>query len=127
MTTYTTLDGVLLSLLTGSSALRAYTTAIYAGILPDACTFPAVTIFRISSPYSRVVEAPRFQISAWSTSLLQAKQISKTIEGILDGYSGLVGSWEIVRIIPIQATDLPRDDSTGLFQVVYDFQVISKK
>jgi hypothetical protein len=125
--TATTLDGVLIGLLTGSSTLRALTTSVYAGVLPDTCTFPAVSIFRISSPYSRIAEAPRFQISSWSTNLLEAKNISKTIEGILDGYSGVVGTFEIVRIIPLVATDLPRDSTTMLFQVAYDFQVISKK
>lgn len=126
--TSTTLDGVLVSLISGSTAVRALiSTRVYAGVLPDSCVFPAVSIFRVSSPYSRVVEAPRFQVSAWAESLLSAKTISKTIESAIDGYSGIVDGFEIVRIVPLEAVDLPRDDATGLFQVAYDFLVISKK
>jgi hypothetical protein len=125
--TITTLDGALLYLLKNNAGVQALVgSRIYVLTLPISCTFPAISIHKISDPFSRFSGAPRFQISSWGKDLLIVKQIAAAIVTALNGYSGILDGIEIVRIIPLETSDIPPDE-TGLYHIPYDFNVIYKR
>lgn len=125
--TITTVDGAIRSILLNNSAVSSLVgSRVYVLELPDICTFPALSVHKISDPYSRIKGSPRVQVSAWGEDLLITKQISKAVEAALDGYSGTQGTIQIIQITPLDSQDLPPDDA-GLFQVSYDFLVLYKK
>lgn len=125
--TITTIDGAIRSILLNNAAVTALVSSrIYAISLPDSCLFPAISIHKISDPYSRIKGSPRVQVSAWAEDPLLASQISKAVETALDGYAGAQGNLSIVQITPLESQD-PQKDDTGLYQVPYDFLVLYKK
>jgi len=122
-TIYGAIRAVLLANLGVSSLVGS---RIYTLELPDSCTFPAISIHKISDPYSRIKGSPRIQVSAWDKDPLIASQISKAVETALDGYTGIQGNFSIVQITPLDCNDLPADGA-GLYQNSYDFLVLYKK
>jgi hypothetical protein len=125
--TITTVDGAIRSILLNNAAVTALVgSRVYVLELPDTCTFPAISIHKISDPYSRIKGSPRIQVSAWGEDLLITKQISTAVETALDGYAGTLGNIAIIHINPLESQDFPADNA-GLYQVSYDFLVLYKK
>lgn len=125
--TITTVDGAIRSILLNNAAVTGLVgDRVYVLELPDICTFPALSVHKITDPYSRIKGSPRVQVSAWGEDLLITKQISKAVETALDGYAGTQGNIQIIQIVPLDSNDLA-PDNTGLFQIAYDFLVIYKK
>lgn len=125
--TVTTVDGAVRAILLNDSGVTGFVgSRIYVFSLPDTCTFPAISIHKISDPYSRIKGSPRIQVSAWGKDPLILKGISAAVETALDGYSGTQGSISIVHINPLEVNDIDADD-TGLYQIAYDFSVLFKK
>lgn len=125
--TITTVDGAVRSILLNNAAVSSLVgNRVYVLELPDICSFPALSIHKISDPYSRIKKSPRIQVSAWGEDLLITKQISTAVETALDGYSGTQGNISIVQITPLESQDFPADDA-GLYQIAYDFLVLVKK
>lgn len=125
--TITTIDGAVRSILQADSGVSSLVgSRVYVLELPDICTFPALSIHKISDPYSRIKGSPRIQVSAWAEDLLICKQISAAVETALNGYSGTQGNLQIVQIVPLDSQDFPKDDS-GLYQIAYDFLVLYRK
>lgn len=125
--TLETISGVVrFLLLANSSVFNLVNSRIYAGELPLNCSFPAISIYKPSNPYSRVAGSPRVQVSCWAYDPLQVQRLAKAVEQALDGYSGIVEGIEVIRIVPLDAPDLPKDPA-GLYQIPYDFTVIYRK
>jgi hypothetical protein len=125
--TITTVDGAVRAiLLANSGVFNLVGSRIYVFSLPDICTFPALSIHKISDYFSRIKGAPRVQVSAWGKDPLILKGISAAVETALDGYSGTQGAISIVQITPLEVNDIDADD-TGLYQIAYDFQILYKK
>jgi hypothetical protein len=125
--TITTIYGAIRAVLMANSGVSALVgSRIYTLKLPDACTFPAISIHKISDPFSRIKGSPRVQVSVWGKDPLVLEGIKAAVETALDGYAGTQGNFSIVQITPLESHDLPPDD-TGLYHIAYDFQVLYKK
>lgn len=104
---------------TGVSALVG--TRVYPLVLPQKCTFPAISYLRVSggqqmnlSGYSRL-EAPRIQVDAWAESYGQAKDLAAAIRAALLSATDF-------KVSDISDRDL-FEDSSALFRVSTDFTV----
>jgi len=125
--TETTIDGAIRTVLLSDSAVKGIVgKRIYPMKLPLNCSLPALSIHKPSNPYSRIMGSPRFQISCWSEDFLEVQILAKAVEKALDGFSGIVDGFEIIQIIPLESEDAD-EETTGLFHIPYDFQVIYRK
>lgn len=94
------------SLLTNESTITDYvSTRIYAGNLPQNPTLPALLYFKVSDPGAEVhhgggvqIYSPVFQISIYSRTYLEAKNIENALKAFLHGYSGTVSGVQISTI-----------------------------
>lgn len=91
--------------------------------LPLTCYFPAISYIFPSEKFKRVARPTRLQINCWAEDYTECENLKNAVEGALDGYSGTVSGIKIEGIFPISPYDRPIDE-TGLFHVVYDFNVI---
>lgn len=121
--TVTTIDGAVRSILAvNPGIINAVGSRIYPQELPLECTFPAISIFKVSNPWSRVIGSPRFQVDSWALDFLQCQQLAQAVESALVGYSGIVDGFEIIKIVPQNSLDI-YEQSTKLYQIPYDFEV----
>lgn len=123
-----TIDGAVRSILFSNPAVQNMTKGrIYPQELPLDCSlFPAISIFKASNAYNRITGSPRFQIDSWAEDYLQSQQLNELVENALDGFSGTVGGFEIISIIPLNSLDAI-EQTPGIYQVSYDFQVTYRK
>jgi len=84
---------------------------IYPVILPQNTTLPAVTFQRISGirEYSQSgpsgLAHPRFQFSCWAEKYEEAKAVAEQIRLALEGYKGMMGGSDGVRVDAIYVED----------------------
>lgn len=110
-------------------------TRIYALVLPQDPTYPAVTYQRISGPRLQDLAGSagrgmaRIQIDSWSREYIQAQSIAAAIRGSLNGFIGDLGdgaSPESFRDVVIRLAnerDLYEDEDAPLYRVTQDFTV----
>jgi hypothetical protein len=122
-----TIDGAIYSIIKQSKEIQEIVEdRIYPGTLPDDCKFPAISFFKVSKPFDRVVGAPRFQFDLWSRNYLGVQVLANILEDYLDGFAGDIGGFEIKHIAALEAPDFPFDEK-GLYHIPYDFLVIYQK
>ena len=102
---------------------------IYALMLPQGVTYPAITYQRVSGPREYAmggpagVANPRFQIDIYSdTGYLAAKQVAGAVRSALSGYSGAMGGETAQTVILSDERDIFEDD-TGLWRVSTDYTI----
>lgn len=105
---------------------------IYPLILPQSPTYPAITYQSISNigHHDIPFDYPRIQITAWSPSLLEAKQLAEEVQAALQRYKGVADGYNIKQIVKMDSPgDLyDRDaDEYGLYYVPVDYRVIYEK
>lgn len=92
------IEEALFTELSGDSDISASVgTRIYPSIAPQNATTPFIIYSKIAETYDHAmsvdpnIKSPRYQISAYSTSYLEAKTVSKNVENLLRDYSGNFG------------------------------------
>lgn len=124
--TITTIDGALRSVLTGNAGVQNLVNfRIYPQELPLNCSFPAISTFKVSNPWSRVQASPRFQVSCFAEDFLQCQQLAAAVEAALCGYNGIIDGFQIIGIIPDGSTDLFDSEAgeAGIYHIPYSFIV----
>lgn len=122
---YTEATTLLRDWLRGVPAVTALvSTRTYAGGLPDAVTYPAVTIRRIGGGPDGPIDLGLYQLDAWAatapTSGAVAAALASTVEsvGVVDLGSGVTLTGGVVQSWNILDTDTPdayRNTLTVLF------------
>lgn len=101
---------------------------IYPDIAPTKTLLPYVTFQRISTPRIRDLKGlsglayPRFQIDAWATSRLSAKEVIDAVRAAFDGQSGNT-SGIAVKAVSIQDEAADIDAESGLYRARADFYI----
>lgn len=123
-------DGVLFNRLTDDTAVAAIVGArVYQMILPQSVQFPAISFQRVSTggrdlSHSGTTETaiPTFQVSAWTSSKKQARQLAEAIVACLHGWKDLSADPKIFRSAVINETDLV-DTENDVFHVAIDVEI----
>ena len=104
---------------------------VYAIILPNNPTYPALTYQTISNQghHDIPVDFPRIQITAWAEFISQASQLADEVQAVLQRYKGVLNGYRVKQIIkepsPGDLHDKDAGDS-GLYYVPVDYRVIYK-
>ena len=100
-----TLEAGLFSHLSIDSDISATVgTRVYLAIIPQDASLPAITYQRISGSHVRSLEGSsgaseaRYQITAWASTGLAAKQLADYVRLSLDGFSGAMGDVTVKRV-----------------------------
>jgi hypothetical protein len=104
-------------LLADATIAAAVGTRIYPQKLPQAVTYPAITILRVSAPRANVLKGkaslarPRYQIDCWvrettgATAFTVAQDLGGAVRSRLEGYNGVMTD---------PTTSPPTDYQTGV-------------
>jgi len=123
------IEEVLYAYLTNCAGLTALVgDRIYPIILPQKISFPAVTYQRISGirEYSQSgpsgLAHPRFQFSCWAKKYQEAKAIAEQVRLALDGYKGMMGGPDGVRVDAVYIEDDHDiyDPETKIYHIALD-------
>ena len=91
--------------------------------------WPVLTIQQITNQghHDIDVEFPRYQVSAWSPRLIEAKQLAQEVEGLLRRFKGIMNGVRVTNISK-QATSpgviQNRDHPLDPFHVPTDYKII---
>lgn len=102
-------------------------TRIYALILPQDPTLPAVTYQRISGPRLQSLDGAagrgmaRIQIDSWAGEYLDAQAVAAAIRGSLNGFIGDLATLDVVCRLDNER-DLYEDEAR-LYRVTQDYTV----
>lgn len=121
----TSVQGAIRTLLLGDTTVNGIVgRRIYPIVCPLDCTYPAISITRITNNLAHVGDYgnPRFQISCWATSYEQANALFKAVHACLKGYKGVASGVHIKQIVFLSSSDELEDD-TGIFHIPADFKV----
>lgn len=108
-------------------------TRFYPMVLPSGVTFPAATYQMISSDPTNVhgggaaLRRPRFQITAWGSTLSSALSAANAIHAVLDGFRGTWGTTPNTKTIFHSLFADKRHDyspEVGLTQVQHDYFIL---
>ena len=108
-----------------------YGDRIYPRRLPQRVTLPALTYQRIDTPRTPVhgeksiFPRPRMQLTTWSKMSKAAWQGADVVRGLLDGFSGLMGSLTVTRCVIVNEMETD-DPETGLVTVIQDYMITYK-
>ena len=96
--------------------------------LPQTPTLPAITYSRVSGPRHHDIDMlyPRYQVTAWATTYVDARTLAQTIIECLQRYKGTKNGVEINQVSILNDLDL-RDSDTGYYTVPVDVQIIFRE
>jgi hypothetical protein len=119
-------SGLLIKLSADTNSLVAG--RVYPLMLPQTCTFPAITYQRISSPRVHSHQGasglayPRFQINVYASTFASVKAILKLIRIGLDGYKGTIGTSPNTVKVGCSLIENELDDYDPQSQLYYSSQ-----
>lgn len=122
----TAIEVVLTGMLKTDADLLALIDArVYPVKLPQDPTLPAVTYQKISGPriHDLDVAFPRFQITAWATSYIEAEAVGFAIRGSTQRYKGIRDGVNILQMVFLNEVDM-RDPETGYYTRPVDVEII---
>lgn len=115
ITTDSSIEAALYSLMSNDATLTAIvSTRIYINLALQGAAVPHVTYQQLSGLRDEVMIGPsglvesRFQINIWGDTYTENRSIANAVRGLLDGYSGTVGTVEIEAIHMIDESDVPQ-------------------
>ena len=94
--------------------------------LPQDVTLPAMMYRRISGQRIRSIQGPTglahplIELSVYSKSYLEAKELAAEVRVLLDGFRGVIGSGSLVENIIIENDQDTFDDDTGIYRIILD-------
>jgi hypothetical protein len=101
---------------------------VYSMKLPQGCTLPALTFFRVSTMplyshegFSHYTEC-RFQVSCWAMKHGDVREIASEVRDVLEGYKGMMGATYVHRCLCVGDIDL-FEPETSIFHAPLDFMV----
>jgi len=111
-------------------------TRIFPNVAPQGSTTPFIIFNKVSESFDHAmrvdpnISSPRFQVSSYSTSYLQARQIANTVEANLRDFSGDMGPTtepvSVQRVFMEFDMDMAhRDNETFevIHHVIQDYQI----
>ena len=110
----------------GLSALVG--TRIYPSVMPQGVILPAVTYRQISGARVHAMGSdaglarPRFQLSCWSTTYSQAKDVAAQLRAALQRWRGTLGGVTVQDTFIKDESDLFEPD-TGFHRVELEFEI----
>ncbi|MBL4702090.1 MAG: DUF3168 domain-containing protein [Phycisphaeraceae bacterium] len=123
------LEEGIFSHLSGNAAVSALVASrIHPVTLPQSVTFPALSYRRISGQRvnhlagSSGLQHPRIQMSAWSKTYSQAKNITENVRLSLEGFRGTMGTIQVDGVVFLGDHDL-YEDETELYHIASDFEI----
>jgi len=110
---------------TDTDLLALITGRVYPGKLPQGATLPAVTYRKVSGPriHDLDVAYPRFQITAWAESYIEAVAVAFAIRGATQRYKGIRDGVKIPQIVYLNEVDMI-DPETGYYTRPVDVEII---
>lgn len=93
---------------------------------------PYIVMHKVSSPrvhshdgYSNLAN-PRFQFSSFAETYLEAKQITRAIQQVLQGYRGVSAGVHIQMCLYMNEVDMYEEQS-GLYHVAVDYEIFHRE
>lgn len=104
---------------------------IYPVVLPQGVSYPALTYLKVSGPVLHDVDIayPRFQLSSWSESYAEAKQLAAAVKEVLQRFKGIMGNAPGVKVSQVvfeNELDL-YDPETGVHHIPSDYTIIYRE
>lgn len=119
-------ESKLYALLTADPAVSAIVgTRVYPMVLPQRCTFPAASYFRVSGGQQNTLdgysgtENPRIQVDCWAREYADAKALASAIRTAMDGATNF-------KALCISDRDMYEDDAE-LHRVLLEFSCWNKE
>lgn len=110
-------QGLIAFLQTQTSVTSLVSSRVYAFMLPQNPTYPAITYSRDGSSRNSTTEGQTnyvgadIQIDAWANSYLEAKALQKALRDALVNYRGMMGAVKVDQVrITTDAPDLFEDE-----------------
>ena len=105
---------------------------IYPINLPMNPEYPAITYQQISNQghHDIPVDYPRIQVTSWSPSLLEAKQLAEEVQAELQRFKGVLNGYRVKQIVKMDSPgDLYDSDAgeAGLYYVPVDYRIIYER
>lgn len=123
MTVEADLRGVLL----GSTYVTAYSTKVYATLLPQEVSLPAISYTRISTIRESLMGndatnvAARFQFDCWADDPTEVRNLGNGVRVALQRYGSSTGTVTIETIFIDDQQEIPeRDEDENIFRVSID-------
>jgi len=123
------LEAAIYTILSGTTALTDHVgTRIYPSYLPQNCTYPAMTYWRVSTIRESAMNADpgistaRFQVSVWATDPVTAGNVADHVRTAMHRTIGTYGGVKITDNA-IDGEMITYDSETEEHQVALDFLV----
>ena len=97
----TTIEEAIRDILVTDNGVKAITTRVYPGYVPQDPTYPLIVYMKVTGERDHHVQGPsgfahpRFQVEAWAETYAAAKALANAIRAKLDGYTGTTGTVKI--------------------------------
>ena len=104
-------QGIEKRLLADAAVSALIGTRMYPLVLPEQCSYPALTYQLISSPETYTNDGPlgevraRIQIDAWGKRYAQVKAVSKAVRASLNGFVGTLTDPDETEVLEIECDD----------------------
>lgn len=115
ITTDDSIEAALHSLMSGDATITdLVSTRIFINLALQGAAVPHITYQQLSGLRDQVMIGPsglvesRFQINNWSDVYTETRSMANAVRGLLDGFSGTVGTVEIEAIHLIDESDIPQ-------------------
>ena len=104
---------------------------LYPEVLPQDVDFPALTYFEVSNPVFHDVDIayPRFQLSSWTKTYLEAKTLRNAIKEVMQRFKGVMGGGSGVKVAQVvfeNSFDM-YDSETGIYHIPSDYKIIYRE
>ena len=104
---------------------------LYPEVLPQGTEYPALTYLEVSNPVFHDVDIayPRFQLSSWAETYLEADTLKNAIKEVMQRYKGIMGGTggvHVTQIVFFNSFDM-YDPDTKIYHVPSDYKIIYRE